>query len=384
MYKSYFIPFFNAITLGFKLDHDDDDWVYTEEPHVTRRREILKKYPEIKKLMGSDPFISYIIIAEVLFQLLCCYVICQYPPGWYTTIFMAYFFGGFINHSLGSSIHEVGHNLAFGHKYPSANRFLSIFANLPMIIPIAISYRKYHHEHHRYLGHDVKDVDVPMTIEVWLFRNPLTKIIWLIINPFFQGMRPFCKSPKPVTKWEAFNIAIQMSFNYALFRFFGLQSIVYLFLSTALSLGLHPTAGHLLSEHYLYNGNQSTTSYYGPLNPILFNVGYHVEHHDFPYIPHTRLHLVHKIAPEYYEHLNYHTSWIKVIWDFIWMDHMGPQARSIINENLSRPQLYEDINERTKTLDDDPLWVTSATKGTKLPVVNSGKGEEDDKVLKTR
>ena len=36
---------------------------------------------------------------------------------------------------------------------------------------------------------------------------------------------------------------------------------------------------------------------------------------------------VRKIAPEYYENLPYHTSWVKVIWKFITDPEIGPYAR---------------------------------------------------------
>jgi len=304
---------------------NDYIWTYTDEPHATRRKEILAKHPEIKNLFGYCPWTKYKVILEVSLQILTAYLLRDSP--WSLIVFLAFVWGGTINHSLELANHEISHNLAFEH--PLSNKLFNIcVTNLPLAAPLAVQFQKYHMEHHQYQGVDGVDSDVPVKWEGRFFVTPFRKFFWLLLQPLFYCFRPMLVKPKKFTRWEAFNYSVLILFDFTIYTFFGVKSIAYLGLSTLLgTTGLHPMSGHFIAEHFVWSGEQETYSYYGPLNLLAFNVGYHNEHHDFPRIPGSRLAQVNKIAHEYYDPLACHKSWVGFIWRFIWDSKIQPFGR---------------------------------------------------------
>ncbi|CAI4228260.1 unnamed protein product [Auanema sp. JU1783] len=311
--------------MGQTVSRDDFIWTLTEQPHMSRREAIVKAHPEIKQLFGVDPSFKYVVVCMVLFQIFMCWLL--QDADWILVLLESYLCGGVINHAMTLAIHDISHNTVYGNKYPLSNRFFGFLANLPIGVPISVSFKKYHVEHHRYLGEDGLDTDVPTELEALFFTTPFRKILWLAFQPFFYAFRPLIIYKKAPTDLEILNAVVQIGFDLIILQCFGIKALVYLLAGTVISMGLHPSAGHFISEHYIFDPQQETYSYYGWWNLCTFNVGYHMEHHDFPYIPGRNLPLVRKIAPEYYENLLQHKSWSKVLYDFVMKPDMGPYAR---------------------------------------------------------
>ena len=237
--------------------------------------------------MGSDWRIAIQFTLTVLVQIFMAYMVRH--SSWPELLILTYVVSGTLNHTLSVGLHEISHNLAFGSHRPFANRMLGYFANLPMGIPAFITFKKHHRDHHKYLGVNSYDPDLPTKFEAKLFCSSIGKIVYVALLPLTYAIRPLLVMPKTIDRHEIVNGTLSISFDLLVFYFMGFNSLFYLLVGTLMGLGLHPISGHFIAEHYVFIKGYETYSYYGPLNLITFNVGYHNEHHDFPNIPCYRL-----------------------------------------------------------------------------------------------
>lgn len=198
--------------------------------------------------MGPDPHFKYIVSGMVIFQIVSCYFISS-NLSWPYVMLLTYLLGGLINHSLTLAIHDISHNVAFGNYYPLSNRLFGMWANLPIGVPMSISFKKYHVDHHRYLAVDNYDTDLPTKFEGLFFSNIPLKVLWLFLQPLFYAFRPFIVRPKPPSKLEFLNVVVQVIFDLSIFYLCGMKGLAYLIGGSFLCTGLHPMSAHFIAEH---------------------------------------------------------------------------------------------------------------------------------------
>ncbi len=120
-----------------------------------------------------------------------------------------------------------------------------------------------------------------------------------------------------VDRWLLLNLALVVAFDGLVYWCWGPKALAYLFASFVFSVGLHPLGARWIQEHYLVHSPQETYSYYGRLNTLAFNVGYHNEHHDFPSVPWHRLPRLRRMASGWYDSLVSHSSWTALLVRFL-------------------------------------------------------------------
>jgi sphingolipid delta-4 desaturase len=305
---------------------NDFYWTDHAEPHTIRRKLIMKKYPNITQLCGPEPLTKYIVVGVVSLQLSVAYYLRDKSFFSWTFFLLSYIIGATANQNVFLAIHELSHNLAF--KAPIHNKLFAIFTNIPIGIPYSASFLPYHQLHHKYLGDDVLDTDLPTYYEAVILSNILGKSFFATFQILFYALRPMMVTEIKFTFIHLLNVIFQVAVDILIVKYWGVNSLLYFIFSSFLAGSLHPCSGHFIAEHYIkdppktYNRYTDvppveTYSYYGILNVLTWNVGLHNEHHDFPYIAWSKLFELNKIANEFYSELPRHDSWVMVIVNFI-------------------------------------------------------------------
>jgi sphingolipid delta-4 desaturase len=299
--------------------HSSDDppvvptpYVMIDAPsqHAGRAQRILRAHPEIRELFGPNRWSALCIAAIVSAQVALSAGLASAP--WWALVLAAYLPGAYANHALWVLVHECCHNLVAASK--TANRWWAVVANLAMGIPTTVGFCIYHLQHHKFLGDYERDPDIAMRWEAWLMHGGFARrFLWNCLFPFILGVRTVvAKKDGRNINWVRMNLPaalIVIAFDAALFYLFGVKAVVYLILSNFFSVAAHPVSARWIQEHYVFRDGQETYDYYGPLNRIAFNIGYHNEHHDLPKVAWSRLPRVREIAAEHYDTLYAHRSW---------------------------------------------------------------------------
>jgi sphingolipid delta-4 desaturase len=301
----------------------------TPEPHKDRTRAILKSHPEVREQIGRNPYSFLIILFVVGLQILIAYLLSN--QSWWAALIVAFAVGAFANHACFVLIHEAAHNLIFKNR--TLNYISGILVDIPNVLPSSVSFRSYHLKHHSFQGDYYLDADLASKWEAKLIGNSFFgKALWEIFFPVFQAVRtPRLKEIQFINTWTIVNWVVVFGVDALVIIFFGWTSFLYLVFSFFFSIGFHPLGARWIQEHFLVSPPQETYSYYGPLNLVALNVGYHNEHHDFPSVPWNNLPKLKAAAPEFYDNLVYHKSWTMLWLKFLFDSNLSLYSRMLRN-----------------------------------------------------
>jgi len=276
--------------------------------HLRRHKAILHEHPGVRDLFGTDASSAVWVVVLAVVQV-GLGVWAAGKPIW-VLLALSVTGGAIVAHALGVLIHEASHNLVFHGGW--RNKLVAIVANLALAAPAAVEFRHQHLLHHKYLGDtrdpDGRDTQAPTSKEVEVVgHSALRKLLSFTFGRFFYKARPANAVPRD--GWWVANVASCVAVDAALGLIWGLRPLVFLVLSALVAFGPHVLGARRVSEHLTLRRGQPTNSYYGPLNRVSFDVGYHVEHHDFPAIPWRRMRRLNALAHEHYEGLARVASW---------------------------------------------------------------------------
>jgi sphingolipid delta-4 desaturase len=269
------------------------------EYHSKKAQELISEYPQIRDLYGAFPISLLPILLLISIQWLIAFSLVGQSI---LAVFIASFFmGQFIFHSLSTFVHETSHQLVLKGK--NSSLFVLWLIELGLL-SWGISYKYYlahggcHHSHLNEYEHDNELLDQSEVVfltenTIWRYKEVVLSILPGGIFLIAQLRSLFITSDnqrklKPKSKNGAFSNIILLSnalIHTLLLYFVGWQASLYFFWSLSIIFGYWGISfhGQNIREHNI-EGRGLSYSSYGWSNFLLFNSGYHDEHHTFPKI----------------------------------------------------------------------------------------------------
>ncbi|WP_165929135.1 fatty acid desaturase [Shimia isoporae] len=316
--------------------------------HNEMRKEALATHPELASLSGPQPFTALALPLLLAVHWSFAWLVSDQPV-WVIGI-AAFFVGQLVYHSASSLIHETCHKLVFKDAAPK----LAFDLALEFILTSYGKQLTYQHQHitshHPFVGdydNDYEHEDIcALQARQSVFRDhpkwqPALTALTLLIHalplgsvflagqvmprvyrrlsgrpnrdpvPRFTGTSPSAAEARPY-------VLVSLASNLLMLALLGPWALLYHIWSLSLFLGKLgiTNLGQSLTEHPGDDDVNPTRSHYGPINWILFNTGYHNEHHSFPNVAWTRLPKLRQIAPEVF-HAECEKSYIAAWWDHV-------------------------------------------------------------------
>ena len=368
---------------GFEVDISDrigDDEKPDAVWHRERARAILRAHPEVKELFGHSAWSAFWCIAVPTAQLSLAVAACHMP--FWGLVLVAWLVGAWLDGCMFQLAHECTHCLVF--KKASWNRWLFTYTSLPMFLSGHHTWWIEHLNHHNDMGAKkdfisrrrsfflISRRSSPLFIPyaaIMLVMQVLRSIVGLVMYVFGDLLRGRLKPGKltlavladehlvsgyekdKFAAWAVFYPLINLTVCGLLVAYgywvggwsVAWRPVVYLWLSQAFLTGwLHPLwLGFVLGISHVHgtdNYQPSASNYSWLVNKLVFNAGYHVEHHDLAGIPWFRLPQLRKIAPEFYENLETIPSytWLAMQFAFCNQKYLDKRFNNEAHRNAER------------------------------------------------
>lgn len=341
-----------------RLAHDDDGRISTQaRRHNEMRRQALRLNPTLRSLSGPFAWSALALPVLIGLHLTVAWLVSE-APLW--IIFAAAFVPGqLLIHAMGALLHETAHRLVF-RRNPAKLCFDLLLEMGMTTYGRQLTYQHEHlTSHHPHIGNYERDYEhedlcavqarqmlkasnprlqrFATLLTLAIHAMPLGPIIGDLLLPrinqrlsgfpVYDPVRKVGATRPPAWEFRLF-VAASVVSNLAVLALFGPWALLYQIWSVSLFVGKLGVwnLGQSLSEHEGADSVNPTQSHYGPINLLLFNTGYHNEHHTFPSVAWTRLPAIKAGAPELFRHeapKGYAAHW----WDHVRED-FRPSRRS--------------------------------------------------------